>query len=317
MVKSGSRSERGRQRQLHIVYFVDSNKTRSLQIPLSRLKLIGSVLGVVLIWAVTSIGIVAYGFKEQRRLTSGMQELLSAIFEYQGRYDGVFESAYPDKAMVDVAKQTKSLPPSTTPLSPNGPPSVAAAGAAPGGTAVVAAAAPDAQAPAETDEGDDEDSPKLKIEGSHVTMTPSNLVVTVDLRNPNEPQKAEGLIWAIAAFRTDDGKDLYFGWPGGIAPGEQGAATHPEQANRYSIRHFKAQRIQFPIPAGASGKFTQVKLMLKSKDQLDATYTVPVDKAVIQGAPAEKNGADLPKSGGRKRRRDRDVGYRVLPTTGV
>jgi hypothetical protein len=83
------------QRRLNIIYFIDSAKTRSISIPLGRLNLLLALIFLVFSWAFASIFVIAWFGEKQLALSTRLKSSLATIFEYQSRFDNVYELAYP------------------------------------------------------------------------------------------------------------------------------------------------------------------------------------------------------------------------------
>src|SRR3712207_2155398 len=84
-----------RKRQLNIIYFVDSARTKSLSIPTFRLKLIGLLLVLLVAWSAGSAATIAWLHEGKSDLAHRLEASLATIFEYESRYDRVYETAYP------------------------------------------------------------------------------------------------------------------------------------------------------------------------------------------------------------------------------
>ena len=54
-----------------------------------------ALFALVLIWSLASVFILAGMVKDRQTLNDRVAKSLSTIFEYQTRYDGVYELAYP------------------------------------------------------------------------------------------------------------------------------------------------------------------------------------------------------------------------------
>jgi hypothetical protein len=83
------------QRRLNVIYFIDSAKTRSVSIPLGRLNLLLALIFLIFSWAVASIFVIAWFGEKQLALSTRLKSSLGTIFEYQSRFDNVYELAYP------------------------------------------------------------------------------------------------------------------------------------------------------------------------------------------------------------------------------
>lgn len=271
----------GRQRQLNIVYFIDASRTRSLRIPMGRLKLILAGCGLVVLWALFSIALVIQGAMRRDAMGDSMKTLLSALFEYQTRYENVFEMAYPDKPATVVASSIEN-PSDDIAL----PPTDAAA---------VSLESTPAAPPVENDSVDvpATDVPSaqklvvsggsaafgLKVERLAAGGEGSRFSLTVDLRNKNNPAKAEGSIYIAVQVQYADGKTVWVGWPSSVQIKGDGIAAAPDKATPYSIKNFKSQEVDIEIPGRTSGKVGEVRVVLRGKDGKESSYSSQVGRA--------------------------------------
>jgi len=86
----------GRKQILNVIYFVDSKKTRSFKLTLGAVRLILIALAVVLVWSLTSAVTIIYMTNARNNDAARIRTFLATVFDYQSRYDAVFEKAYPD-----------------------------------------------------------------------------------------------------------------------------------------------------------------------------------------------------------------------------
>jgi hypothetical protein len=83
------------QRRLSIIYFIDSAKTRSFSIPLGRLNVLLALIFLIFSWSIASIFVIGWLGQEQLALSARLRASLATIFDYQSRFDNVYELAYP------------------------------------------------------------------------------------------------------------------------------------------------------------------------------------------------------------------------------
>lgn len=98
-----------RKRKLNLIYFVDSARTKSLSIPLGRLKVLIACQLFLLAWSVGSIGAIVWLLRGKIELRTQLEDSLTTIFEYESRYDRVYDIAYP-----------ADMKPDTTPIAGTG-----------------------------------------------------------------------------------------------------------------------------------------------------------------------------------------------------
>jgi hypothetical protein len=86
----------GRRRRLNVIYFVDSARTRSFSMPLFGLNFIALALIGLVGWSVLSIGLLMWMADGRAEDLARMKSALATVFEYETRYDDVYEKAYPN-----------------------------------------------------------------------------------------------------------------------------------------------------------------------------------------------------------------------------
>lgn len=302
-----------RRRTLNIIYFVDSARTKSIAIPMSRITvlLFGTVLLVA--WSLASVGIIVYLGKDRLALAERLRGSLATIFEYESRYDGVYDTAYPagDKAAIlspaVAAVAAPQLPRATPaksgkPVEPPagsdfaaadeegsgdapfvGPPAQANPGGlsakAPlaAGTAAAVAAAPKTASVA--GEATATASGPSPVTVSHPVLEAKHeaLELRFDLANKHG-DKAEGYLWAVAEFHAESGGVTYVAAPSGFELSPAGEPINPGKSAFFSIRRFKKKSFTFTMAKGQSGIVTNVRIGVTDRSGLKrTTYNVPVE----------------------------------------
>jgi hypothetical protein len=304
-----------RKRQLNLIYFVDSARTNSLALPLGRLKLLGVMLFVLVAWSIGSTVLVISLHEGRADLTQRLEASLATIFEYESRYDHVYEKAYPAEGRKAAQPKTVAM----LPPQPDAPPAAlmtgpAAAGAVPSSAAEpairaaepalnAAESAPKAAEPAPKvvlaasaakagDKPSEAATDKAKELDSLISVTnpvlepkDGQLELRFDLTNKSSKERAEGYLWAVAEFKTADGQTLYFGAPSGIEVGESGEPRHPQRSASFGIKHFKKKSFSFPYAKDRPGTFTGIRIGVMDKTGSDrTTYNVPVEIRVPKGS---------------------------------
>jgi hypothetical protein len=295
-----------RKRQLNLIYFVDSARTKSLALPLGRLKLLGAMLFVLVAWSIGSAVLVIRLHEGKADVTQQLEASLATIFEYESRYDHVYEKAYPGEGR-KAAQQPKTL--ATQSPEPDDPsaalePGPATAGAVPSAAAEPApkavAAAPKAVTAAPTVKPSEKPSEKPtataanepKVLDALISVTnpvlepkEGQLELRFDLTNKSTKERAEGYLWAVAEFKTTDGQTLYFGAPSGIEVSESGEPRQPQRSASFGIKHFKKKSFSFPYAKDRPGTFTGIRIGVMDKTGSDrTTYNVPVEIRVPKGS---------------------------------
>lgn len=305
-------SKNARKRQLNVIYFIDSARTRTLSISLGQLKLLlAGAFGLVL-WSISSVALVAWLVRGQANLTQRLHGALSAIFEYETRDDKVFDIAYPptSKTAEPVAR-VEPAPKSMVPLPVK---------------TVEEAANPRVDPALVSDEdlermGGDQDelSPEasrgkaslLKPETASEKTAADNAVVIghpkvemqatkldlhFDLTSKSSTGLVEGYIYAVAEFTTDTGEHLFIGAPGEIQVSPSGVPGEPKKAASFAIRRFKQKHFTFPIVKGKAGMFTRVHIAVldrsgSSRSAIDLPVQIRIGKSGgSESAPVPKPG---------------------------
>ena len=288
------------QRRLNIIYFVDSAKTRSVSIPIGRLNILITCIFIIFSWSFISLFVIAWLGVEQRELSTRLKASLATIFEYQSRFDNVYELAYPpathlpdagfDPALAGLRAEEYTEKPSGETMASSG---------SLGSTKAPAAASAPVQAPpvpvtslkAEQRKSAEEavvakpatstsdpkvnpvpvtlNSPQQVTSGSETFVSVGNatlersqhgVALNFELTNRSTKSRTEGYIWAIAEFTGDDGQRQNFGAPRELKLSANGEPTNPEKATYFGIKRFKKQSFHFSLAKGRPGVITGVRI---------------------------------------------------------
>lgn len=250
--------------------------------PMDRAMLIVGGLAAVGVWALVSLVLVVKYRSDNTHLREKLQTALTTVFDYQTRYDDVFERAYPES--VGKEQLTAKKPEE---------PKAKAETKAPG------AAAPVAQADGDEDEkapgSDGEATTLATVENVAWKLKGNNLDLQFNIKNSEPNTKSEGRVWGIAKFETADGQVLYVGSPRDINVDAGGLAKNTQRGYSYSIRFHRQRNFVFQAPA-AAGAFKEIKIFVKNKQGEESSYPVAVQAAVEPPTsvrsqpPAEENG---------------------------
>lgn len=90
---------------LNIIYFVDASKTRTVRLQMNLFATIAIVMTGLVIWSFTSFYFIDRHVKREKELTQKLRTAMDTIFEYQSRYDGVYEKAYPRSIPMDANQE--------------------------------------------------------------------------------------------------------------------------------------------------------------------------------------------------------------------
>lgn len=297
-----------RKRTLSVIYFVDSARTRSFQIPLMRLNVVLFALLGMMTWSVASVFLIVWLGKGQEDLSTRLRQSLATVFEYETRYDDVYDVAYPpaSKTAPAQAQPVAAAPQGAKPAAPQAPSTAELAEKlADGGgidalkkaanqalAAKVAAdkaaatkPAPASMAKAEEPAGADAEPETGKgaepavVVGNPVLESKSNaLQLDFDLTSKSTNDRVEGYIYAVAELTTDKGEKLYIGAPSEIQVKEDGEPRFPLKSALFGIKRYKKKSFSFPLEPGRTGIVTRVKIgVMDRSGSSKSTYNVPVE----------------------------------------
>jgi hypothetical protein len=291
---------------------------------LNRVTVILTIAGAILVWALTGSGFVYYLARENIKYRADYKLAMAAIFDYQSRYDGVYEKAYPAgrqvrttaensgvkksslavdeselgdadfsvgrsepaKGSAKVAQAEKSKSPviPTLALSP-------ALAPAPALTPSVLPVISDAKV-ADAIPGTSEWM--LDLEKPSIEKKGKGFDLNFALRNRQRDQKADGYVWAIATVIRESGETVHFPAPVNLPIDNQGNATDGRRAHKFSIRHYIVKKFNFETPKGVSGILTNIDIGLMNQDGSSKIFKVPlkfkVDLPVVQPEGTTKPG---------------------------
>jgi hypothetical protein len=282
-------SNAGRKRQLNLIYFIDASRTHTITVSLGQLRVMIAFCVGLIVWSIASIALVASLLSDRANLLSRLHVALNTVFDYETRVDNVFDLAYPQpKASRPPVAQVEVKPVTASPAEPSLPPppeaqfeskpehnqeSIAASDSA--GSASIA----DAGA-AKTKSNDIPDSTEdavVSISRPVLLTHPTSLELRFDLTTRSGVDLAEGFIFAIAEFTTDQGERQFIGAPRDIAVSESGIPKLPLKATSFAIKRFKQKGFKFPIRANISGTFTKLHIaVIGTKGNPISAYDLPV-----------------------------------------
>lgn len=362
-----------RKKTLNIIYFVDSSRTRSLKIPLGRAQLTLFLALGTMVWAVGSAMLLAQAHKDNDGLTRSLRASMATVFEYETRYDGVYEIAYPGKgaqgdealiaaaspereakekaeinaAAAEAAKEVLAAD-STEPVpvakERETPASRAAAkeaarlaakeaakelaaqkalakeeaareaaaqklaakeaakeaakmaaeeklaakeaaaeAAKDAALQKLAAKAPPVEAPEAAAAAPAGEKSQVSVGNPVIQTAADSLQLNFDLTNRSS-DRAEGYIWAVAAFKNDKGEISYIADPPSIGVKPDGEPSELLKSSNFGIRKFKKMSFSFPVAKEQAGTFTGIKIGVTDKTGAHRmTYNVPVEIKIGSG----------------------------------
>jgi hypothetical protein len=292
-VSNKSRLIPKRAKELNIIYFLDSNRTNSFKISFTRLKWIALGLAVASLWAVFSAGFVTYQYSRNAEIERRLETSIARLFEYQARFEGVYEKAYPSETLSSplnsgiaaVGTNSESgASGSTVQVPSSGVKPVAVSSAGQVNDSDNSPAIPGQDPKANRLELSAKNASlvaaeittSVKIESLQLQFEQGGLAARFSLRNTDSSTKAEGILLGVAKFEAADGKISYVGSPSGVRPDSNGIALSPHEGFRFGIKFHKPKKLNFAPPAGVQGKFTEVKLFVSrtKRGDFDASFTV-------------------------------------------
>lgn len=255
--EKGDRKRVERKRYLNVIYFVDSRRTRTLKYSIERTYLTVGIIAASIIWSVTSTALLIRERYVIREMTEHTQTLLGIVFNYQTRYDEVYEKAYPSRdtapQMVSdsyLDEEDKEEAPAPKPEKPTETIALKAKAPPPASANASANASGSPKANAEKTEI------PISVDNFSTQLSENSLTARLSLKNLNSPSKTEGTITASARFV--DGDNVAITLQSTPQPTEDGPAT-----DHFNIRYFKNRSFFFEIPEGKVGRFLSVTVTLR------------------------------------------------------
>ncbi|MDD9952154.1 MAG: hypothetical protein OXT67_11385 [Zetaproteobacteria bacterium] len=228
---------------LNIIYFVDASRTRTIRIPTGVFSALTMIATGLIVWAFVSFFFIGQHVKSERELSQKLRAAMDTIFEYQSRYDGVYEKAYP-----------KSIPRQSVAMSRDVHGSSELVENKPGVQVDVPLLEAEGSSVEEEDKSQRRSAIVLALRGDKpdkevgvhiekpVALVAAKLFeVEFGLKNTNSPLKVEGRIYATAFLSDKDGKEytIYSHRDGGDGAGDSAAW--------FSIRYFKQKTLKFDV----------------------------------------------------------------------
>jgi hypothetical protein len=266
-----------RKQFLNVVYFVESSRTRTLKIPMTRVHLMLFCALLLIGWSVASAAIISLLIRDRADLVVNLKQSMQAVFDFESLYDGVYEMAYPAGKLQPAKVAVQPAAPAA-----EKPAEVSAPAKSSARQPVAAAVESKSQTPAEPVEKKD----AVEKPGSGLDVIVSNPVVktnsermnlTFDLTNKDATDKSEGYLWAIAEFKTDTGETHILKAPLTIDVNEKGEIEDHKKASYFAIRRFKRNDFNFQLLQGQAGTVVGAKIGISDKSGLNKMiYDVPL-----------------------------------------
>ena len=278
--KPGNEPTARKSRQLNVIYFVDSARTRSFRVSLTLVNALLVFLMALLIWAIVSVIVLVALGNDRQELSVRFTEAQNTIFKYETTYDSAYEVAYA-KSNFDKKDGVIASEESDDEIT-------------------------DAEAN-DTEEKPDEEvtkvdkpvtkivkNPKMALSTNAVkqensidvvdaraTLLNKDLKLAFKILNTNSPRRIAGRVHAIAEFIHADGRKEFFGAPTGIEVNAAGIAQNPQEAYRFSIRRYKVKKFLFKLPEQIKGNIKEIRIELTTEEgTIVGLFKVPVNLKV-------------------------------------
>jgi hypothetical protein len=259
-----------RERHLNIVYFIDSAKSHSIRINLTAARwLLAISIGVVL-WSLLSIAwILNLGWtldQSRGHLTTALKNL----FQYQVKYEGIFEEAYPEESTqsyFSAESQSEINNPVKEPLAKpdiETLPDYEESGLSSKPTVAVKDMPKSVDATAKTKpvttENQQNSALSIGISNAAVVAGNGKMELVFDIANREENHRAEGYIWAEATIKLNDGTLKKIVAPAHAKVGSDGSVESFTSTYKFSIQRFKRKDFSFLVPNDETWKLAEVQV---------------------------------------------------------
>ncbi|WP_141730884.1 hypothetical protein [Oligoflexus tunisiensis] len=288
--KAGNRRRSVRKRYLNIIYFIDSKRTHTLKFSIKTGYLTVGTLGLLVSWSLVASLLLVREHGLNKELRARSRNLLSVIFNYQTRYDQVYEKAYPNdghplhpsekasEQQVAEAPEEQPKPQAAQPVIRPAAPNLAAKAFPPSPAPAAAKPVPEPQGKvaAKAPEG----VPTIAIENFSSAIHNEILTVRFSLKNTNKGSKASGTVTAQARF-FENGKEGIWLETQAEANDNSGDADDQEDSGsdqHFNIRYYKNKVYHFASPAKRKGLFTAVKITVKDDQGRVKDFAFPLTK---------------------------------------
>ncbi|RZA19141.1 MAG: hypothetical protein EOP10_19985 [Proteobacteria bacterium] len=261
-----------------MIYFIDANRTRTLKFSIGTSYLTVGALTVAVVWSLIATGLLIRDRFVIAEMSSHSKSLLDTVFNYQTRYDEVYEKAYPNPGENNGAvAQEDDLPVAETlKVADSGAKSKKKESA---NVEPQKSVLPVDEAAIAKDKGDSETAPiglPIAIDNFASTLLGKNLTIRLSLKNLNSPTKSSGAISGTANFvDTNNQAHAIIGRP----------SRSGDEAEHFNIRYFKNKNLVFESPKDLAGRFTNVVVTIKDDTGRSKEFPYTVNKDVPQHAP--------------------------------
>ena len=262
-----------RQKLLNIIYFIDSNRTHSIKIPLRTASYLTAGLITLLVWSFVSSALLYGQLTTQSQKDARISQLLTSIFEYQTRYDGVYEKTYPKeqiaskKTIQDVQVANVQKPVKKTPaddkISADTPNKKDSSGAA------TTKLNPKSRQVVTTPK-----TANIRIQNPTYRTSKSKLTVSFAIQNKISPKRAGGRIWGVATVIDQKGHIKKLTSPKGILHKKEAVPENITMAQKFSIRYYKSKSLDFKVPKNS--RITNIDIFCYQDNSVVKIASIPI-----------------------------------------
>jgi len=257
---------KNRKRHLNIILFFEDSKTCTYRISVKYVKIFSGILLIILLWSIASVFILNKFIQEKQTLVLRLKEALSIVFEYQTRYDNVYEVAYPqEKIPYEITAKTEqeTKPENIYKTDPQQP--------------LITVD----KSKKETDEFIPNiigqplthqeplkigkiKSTSISLQNIQYHLNKKGLSIQLDIMNLNKSGREVGYIWAILSYETN--KNIhYLVRPTQVKVNHQGQFLNPRHGSRYNIKNFKHKEFHFFKNEIKNKKLLNIKIEIMNK----------------------------------------------------
>ncbi|NRA65152.1 MAG: hypothetical protein HRU19_11760 [Pseudobacteriovorax sp.] len=280
--------KQSRKRFLNIIYFVDSNKTKTFKLSLKSSYIVGIFLVASMIWSVTSTVLLIKSYSHDIQQTDRVKKLLSTIFTYQTRYDGIYEKSYPTKAKTALSQTKGGSGDSVTADADKADSSTSKTGT---NLAAKKLITPDSdKTQNQVEEGkktavkEDNVSTKegIKIDKYEPVKSDRSFSLSFAVKNLDRPTRTHGYVIGFASFKTASGEVKVISSPSDITESQAIKPWELPRDHRFAIKYYTRKTLNFEVPKELTGTMESIKIVVNSKHVKPLTLTYKVDPSLSQ-----------------------------------
>lgn len=233
---------------LHLIYFFDGGKTRTLKIPTHLIKVACISFPLLLLWTVFASVFLMKSSSENERLSQHLQASLETIFQYEVKQDALLDKVYASKKV--ESKNPKAIPQNQA--SPSNLVNKVEEKVNVSNLNLLDLK----QLNVLSDNKDSE----VSLETPILVRSESQLELSIALRNRKQ-SRSQGYIWAKAEWKDAQGNIQTYISPE-PSPGQDKPV--PSSASTFNIKMYKVAKFTFPIPV-KDAKLSKLELWLSDR----------------------------------------------------